>query len=276
LVDVAANGRVQTALADREQDHDFIVTLHQQVMALGDAADWTLEYLVGWIDRHIDHQDIPLGESAEFLRKVVRGLMAQFAITDVSLLGLDRFRLRDAVEKRIQQHRASERKAVFQSFLLPDSALTVSDTYALNFKDIVYEPSWRFEGSYQFKKHYFGSKPGELREITAGGDLTEEFRCAQYLDQHPQIDYWARNLARKVKSFRFRTSTDWFYPDFIAKLTDGRVLAVEYKGTYLYDGIDSEEKRAIGAFWESRSNGHCLFVMPTAGDLSAIARKIGG
>jgi type III restriction enzyme len=206
----------------------------------------------------------------------VRGLMAQYAITDVSLLGLDRFRLRDAVEKRIQQHRASERKAVFQSFLLPDSALTVSDTYALNFKDIVYEPSWRFEGSYQFKKHYFGTKPGELREITAGGDLTEEFRCAQYLDQHPQIDYWARNLARKIKSFRFRTSTDWFYPDFIAKLTDGRVLAIEYKGAHLYDGIDAEEKRAIGAVWESRSNGHCLFVMPTAGDLSAIARKIGG
>ncbi len=276
VVDVAADGRVQTALADREQDQDFIVTLHQQVMALGDAADWTLEYLVGWIDRHIDHQDIPLGESAEFLRKVVRGLMAQYAITDVSLLGLDRFRLRDAVEKRIQQHRASERKAVFQSFLLPDSALTVSDTYALNFKEIVYEPSWRFEGSYQFKKHYFGSKPGELREITAGGDLTEEFRCAQYLDQHPQIDYWARNLARKVKSFRFRTSTDWFYPDFIAQLTDGRVLAVEYKGTYLYDGIDSEEKRAIGAVWESRSNGHCLFVMPTAGELSEITRKIRG
>jgi type III restriction enzyme len=71
-------------------------------------------------------------------------------------------------------------------------------------------------------------------------------------------------------------STDWFYPDFIAKLTDGRVLAVEYKGTYLYDDIDSEENHAIGAVWESRSNERCLFVMPTAGDLSAIARKIGG
>jgi len=118
--------------------------------------------------------------------------------------------------------------------------------------------------------------PGELREITAGGDLPEEFRCAQYLDQHPQIDYWARNLARKHKSFRFRTSTDWFYPDFIAQLTDGRVLAVEYKGTYLYDGIDAEEKRAVGAVWESRSNGQCLFVMPTAGELSEIARKIRG
>ena len=55
-------------------------------------------------------------------------LMVQCALADVSMLGLDRFRLRDAVDKRIQQHRASERKAVFQSFLLPDSALTVSDT----------------------------------------------------------------------------------------------------------------------------------------------------
>jgi type III restriction enzyme len=273
-VDVATDGRVQTAVADREEEQDFIITLHQQVMALGGAGDWTLENLVAWLDRHIDHQDIPLGESAEFLRKVMRGLMAKYAITDVSLLGLDRFRLRDAIEKRIQQHRTGERKAVFQNFLLPDSALTVSDNYTMNFKDMIYEPSWLFEGSYQFKKHYFGARPGELREITTNRDLTEEFKCAQYLDQLPQIEYWARNLARKAKSFRLRTSTDWFYPDFIARLTDGRVLAIEYKGTHLYEGSDADEKRAIGAVWESRSDGHCLFIMPTVGNLSMIANKI--
>lgn len=272
-LDVATDGHVETALADRAQEQDFIATLHQQVMALGGAGDWTLEQLIAWLDRHIDHQDIPLGESAEFLRKVVRGLMAQFGLNDVSVLGLDRYRLRDTVDKRIQQHRANERQAVFQSFLLPDSALTVSDQYALNFKDMLYEPSWRFEGSYHFKKHYFGPKPGELRELTTGGDLAEEFRCAQYLDQLSQVAYWVRNLARKAKSFRLRTSTDWFYPDFMAQLTDGRILAVEYKGKIYYDTVDAEEKRAIGAVWESRSQGRCLFVMPSAGDLSEIERK---
>ena len=67
-------------------------------------------------------------------------------------------------------------------------------------------------------------------------------------------------------------TTDWFYPDFICQLTDGRVLAVEYKGGHLW--ADAEEKRAVGAVWASRSGGRCLFVMPTEGDFSAITRAV--
>ena len=80
------------------------------------------------------------------------------------------------------------------------------------------------------------------------------------------------NLSRKATSFRLQTSKDWFYPDFLCQLTDGRVLVVEYKGKHLYDAADSEEKRAVGAVWSSRTNGRCLFVMPTEGDFSSITR----
>jgi type III restriction enzyme len=48
---------------------DFVATLHQHVLALGGTEDWTLEILVAWLDHHIDHQDIPAGESAEFCEK---------------------------------------------------------------------------------------------------------------------------------------------------------------------------------------------------------------
>jgi type III restriction enzyme len=88
------------------------------------------------------------------------------------------------------------------------------------------------------------------------------------------VETWIRNLSRKATSFRLQTSTDYFYPDFVCKLKDGRILAVEYKGGHLFDGIDSEEKRAVGAVWESRSGGRCLFAMPTDGDFSTIAKKI--
>ena len=40
-------------------------------------------------------------------------------------------------------------------------------------------------------------------------------------------------------------------------------MAVEYKGKHLYDAADADEKRAVGAVWQSRSDGKCLFVMPT-------------
>jgi type III restriction enzyme len=83
-----------------------------------------------------------------------------------------------------------------------------------------------------------------------------------------------RNLSRKSTSFRLQTSTDWFYPDFLCQLTDGRVLVVEYKGKHLYDAADAEEKRALGAVWASRSNGQCLFVMPTEGDFAGIIKLV--
>ena len=52
------------------------------------------------------------------------------------------------------------------------------------------------------------------------------------------------------------------------------MLVVEYKGEHLF--ADAEEKRAVGAVWESRSGGKCLFVMPDENDLEKIRQKIGG
>ena len=65
---------------------------------------------------------------------------------------------------------------------------------------------------------------------------------------------------------------DWFNPDFLCKLKDGRVLVVEYKGAHLW--TDAEEKRAVGAVWASRSAGRCLFVMPTEADFSAVLNAV--
>ena len=148
----------------------------------------------------------------------------------------------------------------------------VSDARALNFRFTNYEPSWLYEGAHVFQKHYFGPKPGELRVKKADGKPTEEFLCACWLDACPAIAWWVRNLANKSTSFRLQTSKHWFYPDFVCLLTDGRTLAVEYKGKHLWD--DAEEKRCVGAVWESKSKGKCLFVMPTDGDFSVISAKI--
>ncbi|MDP1948858.1 MAG: DEAD/DEAH box helicase family protein [Nitrospirota bacterium] len=274
LVDIGVKGEVQTSVIRETPGADFVGTLHQQVLQLGGANEWSLESLVAWLDREIDHHDIPVGESAEFLRKVIRGLMAKLGVADVSTLGLDRFRLRDEIAARIQDHRECERKASFQLLLRPDSPLTVDEGRTINFKTMGYEPSRVYEGGFQFQKHYFGPKPGELSEKTSDGQATEEFRCAQFIDGLPQVQCWVRNLSRKATSFRLQTSTDWFYPDFLCQLTDGRVLAVEYKGKHLYDGVDAEEKRAVGAVWASRSGGRCLFVMPTDGDFSVIDKAV--
>jgi len=49
----------------------------------------------------------------------------------------------------------------------------------------------------------------------------EEAECAAFLDSLAEVRFWVRNLERDDCSFRLQTSTDKFYPDFVAELRDG-------------------------------------------------------
>jgi type III restriction enzyme len=270
-LDVAATGEVSSHVLLEDEEADFVGSLHRQVLSLGIDEDWTEERLVAWLDWRIDHQDILVGESAAFLQKAVRGVMTASGAS-AGELAADRFRLREAVEARIQSHRDAERGAAFQGYLKDMSPLTVDPGRSLDFRASNYEPSWLYGGSFKFKKHYFGERPGELPEKTAAGNLKEEFLCAQFLDDQPEVEFWFRNLSRKAGSFRLLTADGWFYPDFVCRLKDGRTLVVEYKGAYLMEGAGP--KRAVGEVWAKRSGGQCLFVMPTDGDFTKIRTAI--
>jgi len=276
-LDVGLKGEVTADMVrDGDIPGDFVERLHQQTLALGNISgtDWTIEHLIAWLDHEIDHSDIPLAESAVFLRKAIKELMARYGLADVSALVFDRFRLRDALERRIDEHRAEARKTAYQHYLALDGGLTVSNDYVINFKEIAYAPHHVYEGAFRFRKHYFGSKPGELEERTPGGELKEEFKCAQFLDSRSEIRFWVRNLPQRPTSFRLQTSTDWFYPDFVCQLQDGRILVVEYKGGHLLDAPDAQEKRDIGNLWEARSHDRCLFAMPSDAQFDDILKKI--
>jgi type III restriction enzyme len=107
----------------------------------------------------------------------------------------------------------------------------------------MYEDQLYYQGNYQFRKHYLGANKIPLID---GGEGGEEFQCAQALDAEPKVQFWLRNVARHPASFRIPTSTDFFYPDFIAMLNDGRLLVVEYKGAHLLETPDTKEKNNIG------------------------------
>jgi len=76
------------------------------------------------------------------------------------------------------------------------------------------------------------------------------------------VQTWVRNLEREPKlSFWIQTSSDKFYPDFVVKLTNGKVLAIEYKGLNLATTDDTTEKERLGKLWELKSGGQCFFEM---------------
>ncbi|MCX6936830.1 MAG: DEAD/DEAH box helicase family protein [Verrucomicrobia bacterium] len=276
LVDVdQTSGRVSTEKTDTLEegdDKDFVGRLHQHVMALTGGSDWSFEHLIVWLDKNLfrdpeERREIIGTESALFLRKAINGLIAARGLTDIGGLVLDRHRLAEALAQRIRQHREAERHAAFQSLLLPESELTVSDEVTLDLATTRYEPSWLYDGGHKFTKHYYAPAPGELH---SNG---EEFECAVYLDGLSEVKTWVRNLSKKGP-FWLRRSTANFYPDFVCLLTDGRILAVEYKGAHLVTADEAKEKAAVGAVWASRSGGKCLFVMPAGKDLAAIKSAI--
>ena len=160
-------GEVTTIVCGDTADGDFVGTLHQQVLQLSGTEDWSMERLVAWLDREIDHSDIPAGESAEFLRKVIRGLMAKFGIVGCGHAGARSLPLCDEITARIQESSRQPAQSGLSQLMLPDSPLIVDVGKTINFRTMGYEPSRLYEGGFQFQKHYFGPKPGELTEKTA-------------------------------------------------------------------------------------------------------------
>lgn len=102
----------------------------------------------------------------------------------------------------------------------------------------------------------------------------EEFECALFLaTQLEGVKFWVRNVERKATSFSLQTGSDRFYPDFLCKMENGSVLAVEYKNGRDWDLPENLEKRHLGELWEGRSNGNCFFIMPKGKNFEAIRRK---
>lgn len=239
----------------------------------GSEKGWTLPALVAWIDRQFVHPDVPLVHSQLFISGVLRGLMEARGLS-LEQLARNKYKLARATERLVGELRASHASEAFQSLLngIGPRVVEVSAERLFTLDEQRYTPSWLYEGDYRFKRHAF-PRVGELES------KGEEFSCAVNLDMMNEVEVWVRNLARRVDtSFWLPTSTDRFYPDFVARLKDGRILVVEYKGALLMPTKDAEEKRTIGELWAHRSQGRCVFVMPSNSDwdlLRAAGKPVG-
>ena len=250
VIDVNESGRVYLA--------EFARELREDVALFADDMAWTETGLVKFVDRQFLHPDVPFSQSSAFIRRAISLLMKKRNLA-VPELARRRFRLARAIERRVEEHRRETRRRGLQGILAGMGSarrLETSPELALEMRERDYAPNWYCEKSGIFKRHVFPKRVGELK---ASG---EEFECAFHLDQMPETDVWLRNLERRrAASFWIPTSTDLFYPDFIVRLKDKRILVVEYKGEHLWDTPDSREKRDLGALWASRSGGRCVFVM---------------
>jgi len=222
--------------------------------------------LTNWLDQNILHPDITQTEASLFLAKMITVLITKRSLSLEGLVS-NRWRLRDAAEEAIAHHRREVIDQAYQRMLLPEceTPLEVDPTFCFTFDGINYPAARFYEGPVRFSKHYY------LSPANMNG---EEAECAAFIDALDEVEYWVRNLERNDYSFWLPTSSDKFYPDFVASLKDGRVLVVEYKGSHFAETPDTKEKDMIGRIWAERSDGRCLFITVTARDFEAIRSKL--
>lgn len=224
--------------------------------------DWTPKALVRWLDGKIRDPWIGQTELMAWLNDVVTHLNRDRGLP-LSQLMRCKFILARKLNEKIRGFRQMERDKVYQMNLFgPEARVEVSFDEGIRFFDEMYFDVPKYRGMYKFKHHFMG--PDEVPSFD-GKDGGEEVKCALALDALPSLKYWTRNVSRHPNSFSLPTTTDKFYPDFVAVMEDGRLLVVEYKGKQLSpdESRDSREKELIGEQWAKASQGKAVFVMAT-------------
>ena len=217
--------------------------------------DWTDLQLSRWLDKECRQVDVTQPVLLEFCRKVIADLTTTRGLALNDLLRF-KYQLAKAVQQKIATYRQQAYAQSYQTFLLaPQAQVATSFADGFAFDNCPYPAAWSYSGAYQFKKHFFGS----VGELASTG---EEFECAKLLDTLPAVTFWIRNLStRPQTSFWLPTSTDRFYPDFVALLEDGRIFVLEYKGEYLITADDAKEKINISQLWADKSVSKGVFLM---------------
>lgn len=219
---------------------------------------WTPEALAIWLDRQVRQPDIHQTVLLRWLRDLLNYLTATRNM-HISALMRCKFILARKIRDKIASIRQEERNKAYSAFLFrPESKTIASFDSTFSFKEGMYWDQRRYRGKWKPRNHFLGPDNIPAFDGAEGG---EESQCAEVIDSLPGIRFWIRNVSRHPNSFWLPTSSDKFYPDFVADLEDGRILVVEYKGEMIADNSDTNEKRTIGLLWEKATAGRGLFIV---------------
>lgn len=262
LANFRYNEQTKTFLVDIDGDEvGWTPTAEPQVAYMqGLAADWSIVELIEFLEKRVRQIDIRPVELVEWIRRGVSNLVDRGF--DLAQLVRGKFVLARKLEEQIVVARKVASENNYQQVLFaPDALLEAPMEFGYQFDPNSYPMRYPCPRIIGWKKHYY-AVPGDLPHKRKDGSLAEEFQCAIALDMLDEVDFWVRNLAHDSQ-FSLPTATGKTYPDFIAKLKDGRLLVVEYKGGDRVSNDDSKAKALMGALWQKSSNGKGIYLMGT-------------
>ena len=122
--------------------------------------------------------------------------------------------------------------------------------YASSSRNSFYPANRYYQGSFKFSRHFY-ERPADMN--------SEEEKCAITIDVSPKVQYWVRNVERSEYSYWMPTPSDRFFPDFVARLTDGRWLVVEYKGEHLVPPTTQGRRTGLASYGKRRAAAPAFF-----------------
>ena len=254
----------------------FILKLDGNEMTARFAAEAHAEYLHGFSGK-IEEADVVnvldgitkdcvlllQSEKRHWLTQIVSDLRINHGMTCEQMV-LARFPIKQRLEWHLSEALGKARRKAYQqtfclggdyrlSLDLPGGFVLDENVYAGNAD--VYNGSWRF------KKHYLGTYAIPKFDGKKPFGEGEEFECAKLIDSSAKVLYWLRNKDSDSASFRLPMGgrTEWFYPDFIGELVDGRLFVLEYKGELTGQSADTVEKTAIGKLWAAQDSSRYVY-----------------
>lgn len=208
--------------------------------------------LLWWLERQLRDDHVAPEDLAAWLSRALAHLKDKRGFT-IDDLVYRKFRLRQVLAAQLKKAKQGATSQGLLSLLGDEACLSVGDALQRVLSSGRYAWDWQYSGFTTLNRHFFP----QIGNLKAEG---EEFRCAEFIaNEMADVDCWIRNVERKPSSFSLPTSSDRFYPDFLIRMTNGGIIAAEYKGKHLATGDDSKEKKRIGELWERRSHGCCAF-----------------
>jgi type III restriction enzyme len=167
-----------------------------------------------------------------------------------------------APRRKIDRLRAASRKEARQTLLFGPEAVRQAKhgTIVLDATTFANQATEPLPGRYGFQRHLYGS---DRMHRLDGTPLGEEFQCAVQLDALESVELWCRNIARHPDAFLLPKAEGRFYPDFVAHLTDGRLLVVEYEGEDRATNDDTRDKDRVGRLWTAATRNADVTVFKT-------------
>lgn len=204
------------------------------------------------VERQCRVSSLPQQELSQWLSGVISDLISRRKMTLRDLVDWEP-QIVTAIKSKLRKlHQASKARSHQMALFSDDADLQIVEN-RFTFKDGIYAdvPRHKLPVGMVMSKHLLGSRTMPRLD---GKKFGEEMQCAAALNGMEDVDVWVRNVSQHRDSFRLiRPSGLFYYPDFVAKLNDGRIFVVEYKGDQLINSDETREKSLVAQRWASTS-----------------------